>query len=154
MNAARFFIFDDSLWPLLTVRMVKDATTRHFDEFLDISLSYLLRREPHVVVTDLRQGGVMSPKLRHRLHEWVKCHDPLFRESVIGEAFVLTSPFLRLGLNILFYVRQRPCPYFIDARMEPAVTWAADQLERVGQREPAERVRKHFGLLPPCDRSS
>ncbi|QRK05756.1 hypothetical protein JQX13_37270 [Archangium violaceum] len=154
MSAARFFIFDDSLWPLLTVRMVGEATSRHFDEFLDISLSYLHRREPHVVVTDMLRGGMMSPRLRHRLHEWMKCHEQLFRETLIGEAFVLDSPFLRLGLSILFHLRQPPCPYFIDARVEPAFAWAADQLENVGQRDAAERVRQHFGLLPSRHRLS
>lgn len=154
MSAARFFSFDDSLWPLLTVRIVGEATSRHFDEFLDVSLSYLLRREPHVVVTDMLQGKVMSPRKRHQLREWMKCHEQLFRETVVGEAFVLDSPFHRLGLSILFHLRQPPCPYFIDVRVEPAFAWAADRLESVGQRESAERVRRHFGLLPSGQRFS
>jgi hypothetical protein len=148
MSVPRYCTFDDSLWPLLMLRIVGEPTNQQFEEYLDVSASYLRRGEPHVVIADLLQGGLASAEQRRKRAEWMVRHDALLRETVLGNAFVINNPILRLGLNLLFHLKPPPSPYVVAPRVEPALVWAAGRLEEAGLREPAERIRRHFGLLP------
>ena len=148
MSGMPFCTFDDSLWPLLMVRVVGEPSNQRFEEYLDASASFLHRGEPYVIVSDLLQVGMVSAELRRRQAEWTTQHDGLMRETLLGNAFVLDSPFFRLGLNIVLHLKSPSWPYVIVPRMEPAFAWAAGRLEEAGLHEPAERVRRHFGLLP------
>jgi hypothetical protein len=148
MSASRFCTFDDSLWPLLILRIVGEPSNQQFEEYLDVSASYLRRGEPHVVVADVLRAGMESAEQRRRRAEWAVRHEALMRELVLGNAFVINAPFLRLGLNLLLHVKPPPWPYLIVPRLELAVAWAAGRMEEVGLYEPAERIRRHFGLLP------
>ncbi|AKJ03030.1 hypothetical protein ATI61_113216 [Archangium gephyra] len=148
MSATRFCTFDDSLWPLLILRIVGEPSNQQFEEYLDVSASYLRRGERHVVVADLLQAALESAEQRRRRAEWMSRHDGLTRELLLGNAFVINAPFLRLGLNLLFHVRPPPWSYLIVPRLEPALAWAAGRMDEAGLREPAERVRRHFGLWP------
>ncbi|PTL77280.1 hypothetical protein [Vitiosangium sp. GDMCC 1.1324] len=154
MTAAPFCTFDDSLWPLLILRMTREPSNQELEEYLDRSASFLRRGERHVVIADLLQGGMITAEQRRRQADWMLQHDRLLRETVLGNAFVMTSPILRLGLNILFYIRMPPCPYVVVSRLEPALVWAADRLEGAGLHEASERVRRHWGLLPTRNRFS
>ncbi|WP_375773141.1 hypothetical protein NR798_20370 [Archangium gephyra] len=147
MSASRYCTFDDSLWPLLILRLVGEPSNQQFDEYLDTSASYLRRGEPHVVIADLLRVGIASAEQRRRRAEWLARHDELLRESLLGHAFVINGPILRLGLNILFHLKPPAWPYVVVPRVDPAIAWAAGRLEDSGLREPAERVRRHFGLL-------
>lgn len=64
MSAPRFCTFDDSLWPLLILRIVGEPSNQQFEEYLDVSASYLRRGEPHVVVADLLRVGMASAEQR------------------------------------------------------------------------------------------
>jgi hypothetical protein len=147
MSVTRFCTFDDSLWPLLQVRVVGVASPQQFEEYLEDSLAYFHRREPYVIVSDLLQVGMLPAELRRRQAEWTKLHDGLIRERLLGNAFIINTPFFRLGLNVLFHLNPPTWPYVIVPRMEPALAWAVVRLEEAGLRKPAERVRRHFGLF-------
>jgi hypothetical protein len=148
MPATRFCSFDDSLWPLLILRVVGEASKQQFEEYLEASASYFQRGEPHVIVSDLLHVGMVSAELRRRQAAWTARHDGLIRETLLGNAFVINNaPFFRLGLNLLFHLNPPSWPYVVVSSMEPALAWAAARLEEVGLREPAARVRRHFGLL-------
>jgi hypothetical protein len=148
MPSTRFCTFDDSLWPLLMVRVVGDPSNQQFEEYLVACAAYVHRGEPYVIVSDLLQVGMVSAELRRRQAEWTTRHDGLMREVLLGNAFVINSPFSRLGLNIVLHLKPPSWPYVVVPRMEPAFAWAAGRLEEAGLREPAERVRRHFGLVP------
>lgn len=148
MSATRFCTFDDSLWPLLILRIVGEPSNQQFEEYLDVSASYLHRGERHVVIADVLRAGIESAEQRRKRAEWMVRHEAPTRELLLGNAFVINSPFVRLGLNLLLHLRQPPWPYLVVPRLEPAVAWAAGQLDEAGLREPAHRIRRHFGLLP------
>jgi hypothetical protein len=149
MPGTRFCTFDDSLWPLLILRVVGEASNQQFEEYLKVSGSYFHRGEPHVVVSDLLHVGMISAELRRRQAEWTARHDGIIRRTMLGNAFVISNaPFFRLGLNILFHLNPPAWPYVVVSSVEPALAWAAVRLEEAGLREPAERVRRHFGLVP------
>lgn len=146
MAATPFCTFDDSLWPLLMLRVVGEASSQQFEEYLKVSASYFQRGEPYVIVSDLLQAGMVSAELRHRQAEWTTQHEGLMRKTLLGNVFVINAPFIRLGLNIVLYLKPPSFPYTVVPRMEPALEWAAVRLEEAGLREPAEHVRRHFGL--------
>lgn len=148
MPATRFCSFDDSLWPLLMLRVVGSPSNQQFEEYLAASASSFHRREPHVIVSDLLQVGMVPAELRRRQAEWTARHDGLMRETLLGNAFVINAPFSRLGLTLVLHLKPPSWPYVVVPRMEPAFAWAAVRLEEAGLREPAERVRRHFGLVP------
>jgi hypothetical protein len=148
MPAPRYCTFDDSLWPLLMLRIVGEPSNQQFEEYLDLSESYLRRGELHVVIADLTRAGLASAEQRRRRAEWSARHDELMRQTLLGNAFVINGPFLRLGLNIIFHLKPPSWPYVVVPRVEPALGWAAGQLEESGLYEPADRVRRHFGLIP------
>ncbi|HYO72796.1 MAG TPA: hypothetical protein VEU33_42715 [Archangium sp.] len=146
MPATRFCTFDDSHWPLLLVRVVGVASPPQFEEYLEESASFYHRRQPYVIVSDLLQVGMLPAELRRRQAEWTVLHDGLIRETLLGNAFIINAPFFRLGLNLLFHLNPPTWPYVVVPGMEPALAWALVRLEEAGLREPAERVRRHFGL--------
>ncbi|HEX5744625.1 MAG TPA: hypothetical protein VFZ09_00200 [Archangium sp.] len=148
MPGTRFCTFDDSLWPLLMVRVVGVASPPQFEEYLEESASFYRRRQPYVIVSDLLQVGMLPAELRRRQVEWTTLHDGLIRESLLGNAFIINTPIFRLGLNVLFHLSPPTWPYVVVPRMEPALAWAVVRLEEAGLREHAERVRRHFGLRP------
>lgn len=154
MIAAPFYTFDESLWPLLILRITKEPSNREFEEYLDRAEAYLRRGEPHVVIVEVLRGGMISAEQRRRQADWLSHHEKLLREMVLGNAFVLDSPVLQLGLNILFYLRTPSFPYVVVPRQESAFVWAANRLEGVGLKEASERVRRHLGLLPTRNQSS
>ncbi|OJT21562.1 hypothetical protein BO221_27525 [Archangium sp. Cb G35] len=147
MPAMPFCTFDDSLWPLLRLRVVGEASKPQFEEYLKVSGSYFHRGEPHVVISDLLHVGMISAELRRRQAEWTALHEGIIRRTLLGNAFVLNkAPFFRLGLNILLHLNPPSWPYVVVSDMEPALAWAVVRLEDAGLREPAERIRRHFGL--------
>ncbi|MFY0522096.1 hypothetical protein ACN28I_02430 [Archangium gephyra] len=150
MPATRFCSFDDSHWPLLILRVVGEASKQQFEEYLEASASYFHRGEPHVIVSDLLHIGMVSAELRRRQAEWTARHEGIIRETLLGNAFVISNaPFFRLGLNLLFHLNPPSWPYVVVSSMEPALAWAAGRLEEAGLREPAARVRRHFGAACP-----
>jgi len=52
-----------------------------------------------------------------------------------------------LGARSLIHLNPMPTPYYVASSLPAAVSWAAERLEMAGLLEPAERVRRDFGLL-------
>lgn len=146
MSPVRFFSIDDSLWPLLVIRLRGAPTDEHHAELLELSASYLRRREPYVVLTDMLHAGISTTAQRHRQMEWLGQHDKLLRESLVGMGFILDSVFLRLALNVTIHVHPPVCPYIVVPRMDQALAWAADRFDASSLRGAAERIRRHETL--------
>ena len=83
---------------------------------------------------------------------WTKEHEPLLRECLLGSAFIISSPFLRLTLNLLFHLAPTPAPYVVVATVDAAVMWAVTRLKQTGFSEQAEHIRLRYfrdGQQPP-----
>jgi hypothetical protein len=146
MNSRDDILLDDSLWPLLIVRFVGVPTPPQMEAFLTRMTAILERGEPYVSLFDASgMTGVGSTELRHLYVAWMKRHAVRQRELNRGTASVVTSPLIRLTLNVVLHLTPQRSPYLITARLDEAAAWVADRLEQSGQGPAARRVREHFG---------
>jgi hypothetical protein len=139
--------FDDSLWPLLTLRISGAMTDKQFEEFLARSSTYVERGEKYVSITDLgRVAGLPSAAQRHMQAEWIRRHEAALRERVLANANIITSAPIRLALSLVFHLKPLPMPYAAVADMDSALRFVTGKLEEAGRGAEAERIRHHFGL--------
>ena len=136
------YSFDDSLWPLLQVHYRGVPSGREYEEYLAAWEPYL-RREEHVTLLDARQAHFVSAEQRKRRLEWMKANAQALRRS-LGTAFVVSSPLIRLSLNIVYYFKPMQAPHIVVASPHLGARWAAERLQEAGLVEAAERVRHHF----------
>jgi hypothetical protein len=137
---------DDSRWPLRFVRFVGTPTPRQYEHYLETITASLRRRERYLSVTDLTRGDLPTAEQRHRQILWMQENEGLIREVVIGMAFVITSPIIRLSVSTVMHFKPLPVPYFITAQEREAVGWASARIEEQGLRLAAERLRSQYGL--------
>ncbi|MFY0525346.1 hypothetical protein ACN28I_20115 [Archangium gephyra] len=147
MDPSASITIDDSLWPLLLVKFPRVFTNAQQEQYLSQLLTYLRRGERYVGVLDTHLLKNPSAEQRQRQADFIKEHEVLFRQCSLGTAGIVTSPLMALGARILIHLKPMPTPYYVASSLPAAVTWAADRLELAGLLAPAERVRRHFGLL-------
>jgi hypothetical protein len=138
--------FDDSLWPLLMLRVTGAMTDKQFEEFLARSTAYVERGEKYVSILDLGQVGLPSAAQRQMQAEWIRRHDAALREQVLGNANIINSAPIRLALSLIFHLKPLPMPYAAVGDMGSALRFVTAKLEEAGLRAEAERIRKHFGM--------
>ncbi|WP_160174372.1 STAS/SEC14 domain-containing protein [Archangium violaceum] len=144
MNRAAPFTFDDSLWPLLGVRLTGELSRQEFEAYLDRSTQYLQRGERHVCIFDLSALWLLSSEQRQRHALWLEKNAALMRRTLLGLAYVITSPTVVLTMSVIFHFRPPPVPYTLVTRLDAARAWAAWHLEESGLGAQAERVRSHL----------
>lgn len=147
MDPSASITIDDSLWPLLQVKFPRAFTNAQQEQYLSQLLAYLRRGERYVGVLDTHLLKNPSAEQRQRQADFIKEHEALFRQCSLGTVGIVTSPLMALGARILIHLKPMPTPFYVASSLPAAVSWAAERLELVGLLEPAERVRRHFGLL-------
>jgi len=139
---------DESLWPLLIVRFSGVMSASDFEGYLS-RLDVLLKREERfVIITDTSQMSWHGPSLRQRQVEWIQEHVEAMREWVLGHATITTSTFARLSVSILRHLQPMPMPHTEVGDLPSALVWVTDRLRQGGFATEAERIRRHFGLVP------
>jgi len=141
-------VFDDSLWPLLLIRLEGPLSPRQFEEMLETRERYLLRGERHLTLVDRVRGTVPPAPQRKLQDDWMVRHAALLRERQLGIAYAFDSRFLRWMLNLGFRLKPPPFPYYTASRLEQAAAWAAHRFQEEGMGEAAGRVRQRFALSP------
>ena len=137
---------DDSQWPLLLVRFEGMTSRQHFEEYLARRTAYLERQAPHVVLFDTLRAWPASEELRIREAEWLQQHEARLRELMLGTAYFITSPPMRLALSLLLHRKPLPSPYLVVSSLKEGVAWAAARCEQAGLGPDAWRIRHHFGV--------
>lgn len=148
MDSSASINIDDSLWPLLQVKFPSAFTNAQQEQYLNQLSSYLRRGERYVGVMDTHLLKNPSSEQRQRQANFIKEHEALFRQCSLGTVGIVTSPLLALGARILIHLKPMPTPFYVTSSSPAAISWAAERLEQAGLLEPAERVRRHFGVLP------
>ncbi|WNG32836.1 hypothetical protein F0U61_03810 [Archangium violaceum] len=148
MPSASCFDFDDSLWPLLIIRVPKTPSPKELEEYLAKRLDYMKRREQHVILYDTRALRVPPTVLKQRHLEWLREHDLLIQETLLGSSIIITSPLMRLTASAIMHFKPPTMPYYISATLTDAVRWAADLLQKAGHPIPAHRIHQHMGSPP------
>lgn len=133
--------FDDSLWPLLVSRFRGAVSDAAFENYLAEGEAYLMRGDLYVNILDMGRLHLPTAAQRQRQLEWLRGKEQLMRERVIGCAFIVTSPLIRLALSAIFHTVPLPTPYVAVQDMPRALHWASQRLEAHGLFEEARRVR-------------
>jgi len=145
--------FDDSHWPLLLLRFEGVPTAQQFEAYLARRLEYLQRQERHGIVYDTRQTRLITSELRQRHSAWSREHNALRQRFLVGNALIITSPVIRLTMNMVLSLGREKVPYSVAATVPEAALWIASRLSDAGDVEPAERLRRHFEPLAHPPRS-
>lgn len=132
---------DDTLWPLLIARFTGTHPPDEFEEYLEKTASYFCKREPMVMLLDAREAAAVPPAQRQRQADWLRQHDVLLRHFNVGSVFVITSPVVRLSLNVILALRPLPTPHAVVTTMEAGISWASDRFQQAGHLFPAMRLR-------------
>jgi hypothetical protein len=139
--------FNDSEWPLLTVSFSGTSSAQEFEAYLARMTAYLNRRETYLAILDSSKAS-NAPTLeqRQRQVEWLQKHDAALRQRSLGSAFVITSPFIRLALNIMCQLKPLSCPHTIVGDMKVARAWAAERFQAARLPLPFLLLRNGEGL--------
>lgn len=138
---------DDSLWPLLVVKFSGSTTTQEFEAYLKQMTDYLNRGEKLVSIfesTEMKDSPIEHRQLQI---EWVQKNEALLRERMLGTAFIITSPVVRLAMNVIQMLSKPPHPYTVSSNKEAALEWAADRFREAGASLASLRIRTQYGLL-------
>ena len=139
------YTFDTSYWPLLRVTLVGMPTMEQTEAYITQRTETLRREQPHIVLYDTRQARLLAAEQRQRLSDWTRENEALSRQYLRGTAIILTSPFMRLTLNLLMGAKRMWIPpYCIEATLPPAMLWSATRLHEAGYEELAERLRQEY----------
>jgi hypothetical protein len=140
---------DDSLWPLVIVRMVGTSSPAEFEAYLEKRLEFLRRGQPHLhlVEVDTSRNCPLPPEQRQRLVKWMAQHEEAIRQRLLGLAYATDSAQVRLTLSLIFHSKAPTYPYVVVPNLALGGAWAAGRLNEAGLHADAERVRGHFGLL-------
>jgi hypothetical protein len=125
--------FDDSQWPLLTVTFSGTNSTQAIDAYLSRMSAYLGRGEKYLCILDTRAlTAAPTMEQRQRQVDWLQRNEGALRQYSLGSAFVITSPFVRLALNIMYQLKPLPNPHTIVGDIQGARAWAAGRFRAAG----------------------
>jgi hypothetical protein len=119
-----------------------------FQEYLAKRLSYMQRGQRHIQMFDARLAQLPPSDQRQVQAEWLKAHEQLVKQTLVGRAFVLNSPFLRLPLNALLRLSPGITPTIITPNLSEGASWLTERLWEEGLTSQANRIRAHYGLPP------
>lgn len=145
MPPAASIAFDDTLWPLLIIRISGKPTMRELEAYLDKRLEYMRRPERHVLLYDTSQLRLPANDLNQRHVAWLKEHDALIQQKVVATSVIITSPLIRLTVSAMAHFWRSPVPYHLTATLPEAARWAADRLHEAGYPVQANLIRQRFG---------
>ena len=149
MASPRHIHFDDSLWPLLIIRVSGRPTDEEFEACLTLRGAYLDRGQKQVLIYDTASLSVLTSEQRQWQIDWLKPRAHLLHQLLLGTAIIIPSPAMRLVLSVVRHQAQLRSPYHIASSMEEAAAWAAARLSDAGLVAEAQRVCDRFGLSPP-----
>lgn len=137
---------DGSLWPLLLVKFGRSATLRDLEAYLAVRAEWLQRCEPHLCIIDTRELHLPHTSLRQRYTEWLSEHEAGMRQWMLGTAYIIQSPEVRMMMSVIRHCAPLSTPYVVTATLPSAATWAAERLQEAGLPQAATRVRAHFAI--------
>ena len=137
---------DDSLWPLVLIRFNGDPSPGHFAHYLARMSFYLQQQEHFICILDASQVRSATAEQRQLQAAWIREHEALLRQWMLGSAHVITSPVIRLVTSLILHLQPLPTPYIIVPRMSDAVAWVLLRLEEAALTQEAQRIQQHFGV--------
>ncbi|PTL79587.1 hypothetical protein [Vitiosangium sp. GDMCC 1.1324] len=137
---------DGSLWPVLMVKFGRTGTMRDLEAYLAHRAAWLGRCEPHLCIIDAREVNLPSMQLRQRYTDWLTEHEAALRQWMLGTAYVIQSPAVRVMMSVMRHVAPLTSPFVVTATPQPAAIWAAERLQEAGLAQAAMRLRASYAV--------
>lgn len=118
---------DESRWPLVVVDWVGEVTFEEIDHHFDGMRALVERREPFVVVVDMK--AVEGQTARHRQHGGQRLRElgDLASGVVIAAAHVVRSRLVRGALTAVYWIASPPFPTKVFTDRTDAEAWVLAQ---------------------------
>jgi len=136
--------------PLSCLRPIGNPSDQELAESLQTITGLLeddrrLQRKS-VMIVDMRKAGPLSAPQRRTSSEWMKQNLDLYKQCVLGGAFVIDSPIIRGVLTALLWLAPLDMPYEVVGTLDDAVRWAIKRFD--AERVPVpERLRSELGRV-------
>ncbi|WP_257462494.1 hypothetical protein [Archangium lipolyticum] len=137
---------DESLWPLVVVRIGRNLTAEDVEAYLSARSAHLRREEPHVCIIDTRQVHMPPVQLRQRYTDWLRDNALQLRHWMLGSAYIIESPAVRMMMSVIRHFAAMTTPFVVTASLTPAASWAAERFQEEGLTQAAARIRAHYAL--------
>ena len=122
---------DTSYWPVAVVLPSGQVSDDELQTFLsDYSKLIRLKREPYVLVIDLRLASDLKATQRKAITNYMQKQEEFARVYCYGTVLVFSSALMRALLTGILWIRTPPQPLFVSATLEEASEWARKQLGR------------------------
>ncbi len=122
------FRVDDSHWPVVIHSVDGVLDDAQIDGYAAAGTEVLLRRQPHVVIIDVRAMGRVSAYGRARNAGWIKQYHAELTQYCLGTAYVIRSPLLRFITMTVLLVSRLPTPYTVCETLEDALAWSEKRM--------------------------
>ncbi len=122
MSAATF---DDSQWPLVTVRYEGGMSEAELDAYLD-GLRGLVARGKFTVIFDMTKLQSCHPDVLNKWRTWFSHFGEAFSTSCKGAAYVVRGIPSRAEIHVIG-LQHMTCPFEAHATAERASKWLAQQ---------------------------
>jgi hypothetical protein len=141
--------FDDSRWPLITIRYAAQVDERDFDQLLallDQNIQRTVRmRQKTAVIYDSRSGWSAPPAIRKKQADWMKKHADITRTNCVAIAFVMNSAVVRGVLTAVLWLSDMPTAYRVVGTVSEAEEWCAEQYAAHGLSMPTRSATARIG---------
>lgn len=125
-------VFDDSAWPVLSVRFKRPMTNDEFGVYLEglkAQLDRAAREQKKVAIVMDSTIPIKTPREQQVAQaQWMKDHDELLRNWSIATAFVLTSAMSRFVLSMILLIQPLATGYKVFGEVGEAEAWARSLL--------------------------
>jgi hypothetical protein len=130
VGAASRIITDLSQWPVLLITAPPRISDEEMQRYIQESrANRMQRREPHVLVLDVRHTERLPPTQRKLLTDSMSQDGDADR--CVAMAMVFDSPLLRGVLTAIFWVRKPKYPTRVFTSLPDALAWARATLDGV-----------------------
>lgn len=123
--------FDDSEWPLITLRQVGADENADIEAMLS-GLTRRMKRGRCAVVfdtTDTNYPSLGQAQIFARMEgEWLRQNQPLIARNVVGVAFIITNPAVRFILTSVLLIASLPTGHLVTAQMAEARLYCLGRL--------------------------
>lgn len=121
-------VTDLSHWPVLLVTAPPRISDEEMARYIEESRRRRMeRREPHVMVLDVRRTERLPPTQRKMLTDNMSAAGDA--DPCLGMAMVFDSPLLKGVLTAIFWVRKPKYPTRVFTSLPEALAWARSVLD-------------------------
>lgn len=133
------FDFDDSEWPLLTIRFSGSPTDEEYEAYLNKYETYLERPERYGLVVVTEPNTPMT-KPRHAKMQatWIRDNYDRLAAKCVGISFVMPGPMMRGVIKAILAMQSMPMEHSVYSKELDSREWVKGKLQ-------ADRRRKAAG---------